>query len=340
MNFSFSQIKISFLPVGHTHEDIDQMFSRFSYAIAGTNVESVQDLVLRIESAYKPKPFVEEVRYTADFRDWIRPMLLKLKGHSNPRVFKFSRNDEGIVALQCKLNTGRRKWKPEEGLIYLKNKDEQSELPAMVPTAAQYHLNLEEILLGVKKVDEMFLKENSVEEWEEWVESHRALVVPEFSDHWEEFKQSLLRDVVLEEQKEEVMEVEEEGCPIYIGTRPRKQGEELQLTILENHLVAVLVAGSELPFEIGLALEVDEANVRVHWYTTRKSDGTGKWTQLRRRIAGDPYIQDVSKDCILWGGFDLSPRSGKLYKVDYDVIMQRLAASNNDTDDEEVDENL
>ena len=36
------QVKINFLPVGHTHEDIDQMFSRISDSIRKTGCESIQ----------------------------------------------------------------------------------------------------------------------------------------------------------------------------------------------------------------------------------------------------------------------------------------------------------
>ncbi len=37
----FERIIITYLPVGHTHEDIDQMFSRFAIALRQFNAETV-----------------------------------------------------------------------------------------------------------------------------------------------------------------------------------------------------------------------------------------------------------------------------------------------------------
>jgi hypothetical protein len=36
----FKKVVLGFLLVGHTHEDIDQMFSKFSMALAGTRRKS------------------------------------------------------------------------------------------------------------------------------------------------------------------------------------------------------------------------------------------------------------------------------------------------------------
>ena len=35
---TYTQVKISFLPVGHTHEDIDQLFSCISRCLKHTNI--------------------------------------------------------------------------------------------------------------------------------------------------------------------------------------------------------------------------------------------------------------------------------------------------------------
>ena len=54
----FTSMEISFLPVGHTHEDIDQMFSRFSWYFKCHNAFTIQDLKENIKNSYK---FVKEV---------------------------------------------------------------------------------------------------------------------------------------------------------------------------------------------------------------------------------------------------------------------------------------
>src|SRR5450759_3233498 len=64
----FKKIKIGFLLVGHTHDQIDQMFSRLSVKLNKQRAFRLDSLVEIIIDAYKPKPeiiFVEEV---ADFK--------------------------------------------------------------------------------------------------------------------------------------------------------------------------------------------------------------------------------------------------------------------------------
>lgn len=42
-----TQMTVNFLPVGHTHEDVDQMFPRISEALRRIGADSVDDVYIR-----------------------------------------------------------------------------------------------------------------------------------------------------------------------------------------------------------------------------------------------------------------------------------------------------
>ena len=52
----FDNIYVSFLPVGHTHEDIDQMFSRFAVYLKGNNVYDMDELFTALKTSFTPSP--------------------------------------------------------------------------------------------------------------------------------------------------------------------------------------------------------------------------------------------------------------------------------------------
>jgi hypothetical protein len=49
----FQQVQINFLPVGHTHCDIDQLFSRVSVHLYGSNCWDFADLLRKCRAASK-----------------------------------------------------------------------------------------------------------------------------------------------------------------------------------------------------------------------------------------------------------------------------------------------
>ena len=57
----FKKIKVNFLLVGHTHDHIDQMFSRFSKKFARCNAFTLSTLSRMITKAYTPKPDVQHL---------------------------------------------------------------------------------------------------------------------------------------------------------------------------------------------------------------------------------------------------------------------------------------
>jgi hypothetical protein len=61
------QIKLGFELKGHTHEDIDQMFSRLSVALLKANMRQLSDVVTSIRMGFTPSPHVEVIRNTMDF---------------------------------------------------------------------------------------------------------------------------------------------------------------------------------------------------------------------------------------------------------------------------------
>ena len=98
LDFVF-QIKLNFLMVGHTHEDVDQMFSRISSKLAKVDVHTLPQLMTAIEESTTPSPEVIHLRSIVDYR----ASLLQVKGLigsiRDTHVFKFQQNADGLMKV-------------------------------------------------------------------------------------------------------------------------------------------------------------------------------------------------------------------------------------------------
>ncbi len=81
------QIKLSFLPVGHTHEDIDQMFSRFSTYLNKHDAITPSELFTALQNSYSPSPVLEQSK-VLDVKGWLGPHIEDLHGHTHPHHFR------------------------------------------------------------------------------------------------------------------------------------------------------------------------------------------------------------------------------------------------------------
>lgn len=74
----FSEVYVSFLPVGHTHEDIDQMFSRFAMAIRVHDTVTMDEMAEVFTQAYLTvegfRPAVSTVHSVANISDHVDPI--------------------------------------------------------------------------------------------------------------------------------------------------------------------------------------------------------------------------------------------------------------------------
>ena len=64
----FRKIKLGFLIVGHTHDQIDQMFSRFSRKLAKCKAFAYEELCSLLKDSYTPTPEIQLLTETFDFR--------------------------------------------------------------------------------------------------------------------------------------------------------------------------------------------------------------------------------------------------------------------------------
>nr|XP_022290369.1 uncharacterized protein LOC111102007 [Crassostrea virginica] len=97
----FHKIKLSFLMVGHTHEDVDQMFSRISVHLTGKPIPTLPVLQSLMRDAYHPTPMVQHLDGLWNYRKLGMASGVTLHGHSGPHVFRF-KEVEGAVQLGYK----------------------------------------------------------------------------------------------------------------------------------------------------------------------------------------------------------------------------------------------
>jgi hypothetical protein len=119
----FKEIQLSFLLVGHTHEDIDQRFSTISAALKHQDIHSLKELLSTIKlNPPRTEPFVvaEHLEYIRDLKSFITPFLRadELIGTSQPHHFRFYK-DSSIPRVQSKMYARSPRWEPEVGYACL-----------------------------------------------------------------------------------------------------------------------------------------------------------------------------------------------------------------------------
>ena len=123
----FKKVKIGFLPVGHTHDDVDQMFSCFSTPLKRAEIFELQDIVNVCKSTYEPKPQFFHLEHMASWATHFAKLLPKqVKGITKPRCFIIFRDTSGVVRHKYRnqLQTSKKDpnnqdcWMPVNGSGY------------------------------------------------------------------------------------------------------------------------------------------------------------------------------------------------------------------------------
>ncbi|KAL3680117.1 hypothetical protein R1sor_023073 [Riccia sorocarpa] len=115
----FTKIKLGFLLVGHTHDFVDQMFSRFSQALRRENAFTMSHLRSVIESSYDPKPVTTILTQTWDFKHFIEtePKLFRtLNDITQNQQYKFKIASALEVRVWCKQFSTDNTWEPPAGV--------------------------------------------------------------------------------------------------------------------------------------------------------------------------------------------------------------------------------
>ena len=68
----FTKIKVNYLLVGHTHEIIDQVFSRYSVALRKVNCLTLRELMEVGKTCYNPNPTVAHVQSVTGWWSWFK----------------------------------------------------------------------------------------------------------------------------------------------------------------------------------------------------------------------------------------------------------------------------
>lgn len=100
-NPTIEEITLSFLPVGHTHEDIDQLFSKIAHRLVGRDAPSLGALMDQIVKSFKrwdERPHVEEMTNICNFSDYVKPFLAVPGGITKWHQFRLTKGTEGPAA--------------------------------------------------------------------------------------------------------------------------------------------------------------------------------------------------------------------------------------------------
>lgn len=89
----FAEVQASFLPIGHTHADIDQTFSCTSGRLKTHDAITLSDLMKELKLSYTPSPTVTEMTNVVNFSGLCRQenCIRNVRNFTRFRFFKFNR---------------------------------------------------------------------------------------------------------------------------------------------------------------------------------------------------------------------------------------------------------
>ena len=112
----FRKVKLNFLLVGHTHENIDQMFSRFSVRLRRKQAWTLEEMIQVANECFTEGVTCEHTEKIYDFGSWFDGHVIDCNNISMQQAFKFKKNEHGEVGMQYKQYSISPKWLPETPL--------------------------------------------------------------------------------------------------------------------------------------------------------------------------------------------------------------------------------
>ena len=115
----FRKVKVNFLIVGHTHENIDQMFSRFSIALRTVDCLTLEELMHCARTSMKLQPNVVEVKSTIDWKAWLEPVSNNWSDVFFNHAFRLVMNEAGKAVIHSRqyAENADKSWESEPIVI-------------------------------------------------------------------------------------------------------------------------------------------------------------------------------------------------------------------------------
>ena len=142
----FREIYVNFLIVGHTHEDIDALFGRWSNKLRTNDYPTLPRLMksfMDCESHPVIPHLIEEV---PDFKKFVQGYLGtsgdSLEGHSNAQQFKFYKDSSGWPLMEYKNVCTDENWLPLDGKgirLWAETEDGRPKVPTGNPVPLAPH---------------------------------------------------------------------------------------------------------------------------------------------------------------------------------------------------------
>ena len=170
LSFCWLQVHLSFLYVGHTHEDVDAAFSRISEKLRKTDVSTLDDLVNVL-------PRSEHLSNVFDVKKWLDTSVADPEFHTEPHHYKWESSSQG-VSLYFKGNKGDQ-WESSED-NFLLSVPRGKPKPLKPDTS---NIDSARSLKLIKQVKHMFSNTEQSFNW--WKKFHDNLKrLPRFTHHW------------------------------------------------------------------------------------------------------------------------------------------------------------
>ncbi|KAL3682502.1 hypothetical protein R1sor_000524 [Riccia sorocarpa] len=117
-------ITMSFLVVGHTHEDVDVFFSKVNAAQGGKDIESLPHFLAVVYHAQSSKAYPRVIQKVADYKKHVKDYMEKITGQSAPVAIRFYMRDN-IPVYQVQEKYGG-EWVPPYGRTVWKRCEPES----------------------------------------------------------------------------------------------------------------------------------------------------------------------------------------------------------------------
>ena len=118
----FREVQVSFIIVGHTHEDLDAMFGRFGQRLKIEDCHTLPDLMASFMAVGDPiivPPLILEV---IDFKEWMKVYYRefvqdRLIGHFKAHQLRCYVDPQGVPLMKYKMLSKYPSWAPEVGIV-------------------------------------------------------------------------------------------------------------------------------------------------------------------------------------------------------------------------------